>query len=158
MVAPLGNACRVRVDRSDDALWLLAGSAEAMLRQSRRFSTTRVVPRSTFQVDYDTRISRPEFEQLLSGIPEVEVMVIRPEKRALPTAGPREEECEPMFFRTVLNDWHGHGSLTTQHPTTDRGQTVLILGDPSDPHRGPVGPREVRSCASSRRLNKSGPT
>ena len=48
-----------------------------------------------------------------------------------------------MFFRTVLNDWHGHGVLTTQHPTTHRGQAVLILGDPSDPHRGPVGPSEV---------------
>ena len=48
-----------------------------------------------------------------------------------------------MFFHTVLNDWHGHGSLTAQDPTTHDGQTVLVLGDPSDPHRGPVGPREV---------------
>ena len=73
---PLGSACRVRVDGLDNGLWLLA-----RLRRSHvaaipeALGDQRGSPCSTFQVDYDTRLSRPEFEQLLGGIPEVEVML-----------------------------------------------------------------------------------
>lgn len=73
---PLGSACRVRVDRSDNALWLLARLRRSHVAAiSEVLNDNRGSPRSTFQVDYDTRTSRPEFEQLLSSIPEVEVML-----------------------------------------------------------------------------------
>ena len=50
-----------------------------------------------------------------------------------------------MRFCGVLNDWQGRGCLSSKHPTMNQGRMVLILGDPEDPHRGPVSTREVAS-------------
>ncbi len=48
-----------------------------------------------------------------------------------------------MQFRSILGDWHGQGGLSDQYPTMNHGKLVLVLGDPSDPYRGPVDTGEV---------------
>jgi hypothetical protein len=75
-VRPLGSVCRVRVDGVENTKWLLD-----RLSQSFVFKTSEPVNEEesschcTFRVAYDSQISRPKFERLLSAIPEVRLMV-----------------------------------------------------------------------------------
>jgi hypothetical protein len=75
-IRPLGDACRVRVDGLRNAEWLLT-------RLSRSFVFKSAAPRdddtatscSSFQVPYNSQVSRSTLEKLLAAIPEVRLML-----------------------------------------------------------------------------------
>jgi hypothetical protein len=72
----LGRACRVRVDGSTNAQWLLD-----RLGQSSVFKSSEPLRQDvsssccTFQVMYSSQVPRRSFEKLLAGMPEVSLMV-----------------------------------------------------------------------------------
>ena len=75
-VRPLGDACRVRVDGTENAMWLLA-----QLGQSLAFNACEPIQddeasfRSTFQVPYTPQLPRPKLEEMLAAIPQVRMML-----------------------------------------------------------------------------------
>ncbi len=73
---PLGNACRVRVDGSYNAMWLMGRLGHSLVgKTSAVLDEERGSPCCTFHVDYSSQMSRPALEGLLAGIPEVELML-----------------------------------------------------------------------------------
>jgi hypothetical protein len=72
---PLGNVSRVRVDESQNATWLLD-----RLHGLAKFGSTQPMSETgesrvcSFEVTYEPPLSRSAFEQLVTGIPEVQMM------------------------------------------------------------------------------------
>ncbi len=72
---PLGNVFRVRVDCIESAKWLVdrlgqpvAGNTSAPVNEIEMTSDC------TFEVPYDSTLTRSRFERLLDAIPEVKLM------------------------------------------------------------------------------------
>ena len=75
-IRPLGNGCRVRVDGSQNAKWLLNRLSQSFyFKSSESIQDDKLTSCSTFQVPYSSQHSRSRFEKLLAAIPEVKLML-----------------------------------------------------------------------------------
>jgi len=73
---PLGSVCRVRVDGTQNARWLLDRLGRSFVfKSSEPINDDHCSSRSTFHVPYSSRMSRSAFENLLAAIPEVTLML-----------------------------------------------------------------------------------
>ena len=74
-IRPLYNVCRVRVDGIKNAMWLLTRLSQSFVfKSSEPIEDDEGASCSTFHVPYNSQMSRFQFERLLAGIPQVQVM------------------------------------------------------------------------------------
>lgn len=72
---PLGNVFRVRVDSFEGAKWLLGRLRQTVVNiTSVPIAKFERTSDCTFEVPYDSKLSRSGFEKLLATIPEVKLM------------------------------------------------------------------------------------
>jgi hypothetical protein len=72
---PLGSACRVRVDGTRNAEWLLDRLGRSFVfKTANPMSEDEDSSCCTFQLAYNSQMSRRGFERLLNTIPEVNLM------------------------------------------------------------------------------------
>lgn len=75
-IRPLGGVCRVRVDGTQNARWLLDRLGRSFVfKSSEPIHDDQGSSRSTFQVPYSSQMPRSVFEKLLVAIPEVTLML-----------------------------------------------------------------------------------
>ena len=75
-IRPLGNACRVRVDGAENAMWLLAQLGHCLaFNNCEPIRDDEASFRSSFHVPYTPEMPRTRFEELLADIPQVELML-----------------------------------------------------------------------------------
>ena len=75
-IRPLGDACRVRVDGTENAMWLLAqlGHVPAF-NDCEPIKDDEASFRSTFHVPYTSQMPRTALEKMLVAIPQVRLML-----------------------------------------------------------------------------------
>jgi hypothetical protein len=72
---PLYNVCRVRVDGMKNAIWLLTCLSQSFVfKSSQPIEDDERASCSTFHVPYNSQMSNFQFERLLAGIPQVQLM------------------------------------------------------------------------------------
>jgi hypothetical protein len=72
---PLHNVCRVRVDGIKNAMWLLTRLSQSFVfKSSDSIEDDERASCSTFHVPYNSQMSHFQFERLLAGIPQVQLM------------------------------------------------------------------------------------
>jgi hypothetical protein len=73
---PVGGACKVRVDGTRNAKWLLDRLSRSFIFKScEPLSEEQGSSCCSFRVAYNSQVSRPAFERLLAAIPEVKLML-----------------------------------------------------------------------------------
>jgi hypothetical protein len=73
---PSNRGCKVRVDGVKNAKWLLNRLSESFVfKSSEAMNEHEFFPACVFGVVYGWQMSHPVFKQLLSGMPEVELMI-----------------------------------------------------------------------------------
>lgn len=74
-IRPLGGVCRVRVDGLRNAQWLLTRLSHSFVFKSAAPLDDDIATAcSSFQVPYNSQVSRSTLERLLAAIPEVNLM------------------------------------------------------------------------------------
>ena len=74
-IRPLYNVCRVRVDGIKNAMWLLTRLSQSFaFKNSEPIEDDEGASCSTFHVPYNSQMSHFQFERLLAGIPQVQLM------------------------------------------------------------------------------------
>jgi len=74
-IRPLYDVCRLRVDGIKNAMWLLARLSQSFVfKSSEPIEDGEGASCSTFHVPYHSRMSHFQFERLLAGIPQVQLM------------------------------------------------------------------------------------
>ncbi|HUT91169.1 MAG TPA: hypothetical protein VMY37_16830 [Thermoguttaceae bacterium] len=74
-IRPLYNVCRVRVDGMKNAMWLLTRLSQSFVfKSSEAMEDDEGASCSTFHVPYNSQMSHFNFERLLAGIPQVQLM------------------------------------------------------------------------------------
>ena len=74
-IRPLYNVCRVRVDGIKNAMWLLTRLSQSFVfKSSEPIEDDEGASCSTFHVPYNSQMSHFQFERLLAGIPQVQLM------------------------------------------------------------------------------------
>jgi hypothetical protein len=74
-IRPLCNVCRVRVDGIKNAIWLLTRLSQSFVfKSSEPIEDDEGASCSTFDVPYNSQMSNFQFERLLAGIPQVQLM------------------------------------------------------------------------------------
>jgi hypothetical protein len=74
-IRPLYNVCRVRVDGIKNAMWLLTRLSQSFVfKNSEPIEDDEGASCSTFHVPYNSQMSHFQFERLLAGIPQVQLM------------------------------------------------------------------------------------
>lgn len=74
-IRPLYNVCRVRVDGMKNAMWLLTRLSHSFVfKSSEPIEDDEGASCSTFHVPYNSQMSHFQFERLLAGIPQVQLM------------------------------------------------------------------------------------
>ena len=74
-IRPLYNVCRVRVDGMKNAMWLLTRLSHSFVfKSSEPLEDDEGASCSTFHVPYNFQMSHFQFERLLAGIPQVQLM------------------------------------------------------------------------------------
>ncbi len=74
-IRPLYNVCRVRVDGIKNAMWLLTRLSQSFVfKSSEPIEDDEGASCPTFHVPYNSQMSNFQFERLLAGIPQVQLM------------------------------------------------------------------------------------
>jgi hypothetical protein len=74
-IRPLYKVCRLRVDGIKNAMWLLTRLSQSFVfKSSEPIEDDEGVSWSTFHVPYNSHMSHFQFERLLAGIPQVQLM------------------------------------------------------------------------------------
>jgi hypothetical protein len=74
-IRPLVSVCRVRVEGSRNAQWLLNRLSQSFVfKSSEPLDDDMATACSSFQVQYSSQMSGPRFAKLLATIPEVNLM------------------------------------------------------------------------------------
>lgn len=74
-IRPLGDDCRVRVNGTENARWLLNRLSQSFVfKDCESIHDDEALSCSTFRVPYSSQIPRSKFERLLVAIPEVQLM------------------------------------------------------------------------------------
>ena len=75
-VRPMVSVCKVRVDGIRNAKWLVNRLSQSFVfKSSEPMDDDLATACSSFQVQYNSQVSRSTFEKLLAAIPEVNVML-----------------------------------------------------------------------------------
>jgi hypothetical protein len=75
-IRPLGDACRVRVDGTENAMWLLGRLGQSVVfKNCEPIEDEEGSACSTFEVPYTPQMSRSTFEEMLADIPQLELML-----------------------------------------------------------------------------------
>lgn len=73
----LGHMCEVRVDGIKNAVWLLTRLSQSFVfKSSEPIEDDEGASCSTFHVPYNSQMSHFQFERLLAGIPQVQLMSV----------------------------------------------------------------------------------
>jgi len=73
---PSNNDCKVRVDGLQNAKWLLNRLSQSFVfKSSKPMNEDEFFPACVFDVMYGSQMCHSAFKKLLSGIPEVDLMI-----------------------------------------------------------------------------------